>query len=122
MLFDNLSSSIAHIRAGRLRALGVTTTTRSHALPDIPTVGEFVPGYEASAWQGIGVPRSTPGEIVEKLNTEISAAVADPQIKARLSDLGGEVLAGSSSDFGMLIVEETSKWARVIKFSGAKAE
>ena len=122
VLFDNLSSSIEHIRAGKLRALAVTTATRSKVLPDIPTVGEFVPGYEASAWQGVGAPRNTPPEIINKLNIAISAALADPKIKARLSDFGGETLAGSPTEFGKLITDETEKWAKVVKFSGAKPD
>ena len=115
-------SSIEYIRAGKLRALAVTTATRSEALPDIPTVGEFVPGYEASAWFGIGAPKNTPAEIVDKLNKEINAGLADPKLKARLADLGGTVLPGSPADFGKLIAEETEKWAKVVKFSGAKAD
>jgi tripartite-type tricarboxylate transporter receptor subunit TctC len=122
VMFDNLSSSIEHIRAGKLRALAVTTATRSKALPDLPTIGEFVPGYEASAWQGIGAPINTPAEIVNTLNTEINAALGDPRVKARLSDFGGEALSGSSTDFGKLIADETGKWAKVVKFSGAKAD
>ena len=122
VMFDNLSSSIEHIRAGKLRALAVTTATRSKALPDVPTIGEFVPGYEASAWQGIGAPDNTPAEIINKLNTEINAALGDPRMRARLSDFGGEALSGSSTDFGKLIADETEKWAKVVKFSGAKAD
>jgi tripartite-type tricarboxylate transporter receptor subunit TctC len=120
VMFGVLPSSVEHIRAGRLRALAVTTTTRSEALPDIPTVGEFVPGYEASAVYGLGAPKETPAEIVDKLNNEINAALVDPKIKARLADLGGTPLAGSPADFGKLIAEETEKWAKVVKFSGAK--
>ena len=97
-----MPASIEHIRAGKLRALAVTTATRSEALPDIPTVGEFVPGYEASAWFGIGAPKNTPAEIIDKLNKEINAGLADPKIKARLADLGGTVLAGSPADFDQL--------------------
>ena len=100
----------------------MTTATRLEALPDIPTVGEFVPGYEASAWFGIGAPKDTPAEIVDKLNKEINAGLADPKIKARLAELGGTVLAGSPADFGKLIADETEKWAKVIKFAGIKAE
>jgi tripartite-type tricarboxylate transporter receptor subunit TctC len=122
VMFDNLSSSIEHIRAGKLRALAVTTATRSKALPDVPTIGEFVPGYEASAWQGIGAPDNTPAEIINKLNTEINAALGDPRMRARLSDFGGEALFGSSADFGKLIADETEKWAKVVKFSGAKPD
>ena len=110
-----LPSSIEYIRAGKLRALAVTTATRSEALPDIPTVGEFVPGYEASAWFGVGAPKDTPAEIVDKLNKEINAGLADPKMKARLADLGGTVLAGSPADFGKLIADETEKWAKVIQ-------
>ena len=102
--------------------LAVTTATRSEALPDIPTVGEFVPGYEASAWYGVGAPKNTPAEIVDKLNKEINAALADPKIKARLADLGGTVLAGSPADFGKLIAEETEKWAKVIRAANIKPE
>jgi len=120
--FDNMPSSIEHIRAGKLRALAVTTTTRSQVLPDVPVVADFVPGYEASAWFGVGVPTGTPADIVEKLNKEINAGLADPKIKARLADMGGMVLAGSPADFGKLIAEETEKWAKVVKYSGAKPE
>ena len=120
--FDTMPGLIEYIRAGRLRALAVCTATRSHALPDVPTVSEFVPGYESSAWYGIGAPRDTPDKIVEKLNKEINAGLADPNMKTRLADLGGTVLAGSPADFGKLIVEETEKWGKVVKFSGAKPE
>jgi tripartite-type tricarboxylate transporter receptor subunit TctC len=120
--FASMPSVIEYIKSGALRALAATTTTRSDALPDIPTVGEFVPGYEASAWFGIGVPKNTPAEIVDKLNKEINAGVADPNMKARLADLGGTVLAGWPADFGKLIAEETEKWGKVVKFSGAKAD
>jgi tripartite-type tricarboxylate transporter receptor subunit TctC len=121
-MFGVLTGSIEHIKAGKLRALAVTTAIRTEALPDIPTVGNFVPGYEASAWFGVGAPKSTPAEIVGKLNKEINAALADPGLKARLADLGGKVIAGSPADFRKLIVEETEKWAKVVKFSGAKAD
>ena len=120
--FGGLPSSIEHIRTGKLRALAVTTATRSEALPNIPTVGEFVPGYEASMWYGIGAPKNTPAEIVAKLNTVVDAALADPKLKARLADVGGTVLAGSSADFGKLIADETEKWAKVIKFAGIKPQ
>src|SRR6516164_9676702 len=120
--FASMPSSIAYIRAGKLRALAVTTATRSEELPDVPTVGEFVPGYEASSWYGLGAPKATPAEIVDKLNTEVNAALADPKMKARLADLGGTPLLGSPADFGKLIAEETEKWAKVVKFSGPKAD
>jgi tripartite-type tricarboxylate transporter receptor subunit TctC len=122
VMFATMPSSIEYIRAGRLRALAVTTATRSEALPDVPTVGDFVPGYEASAAYGVGAPKNTPAEIVDRLNREINAGLADPKMKARLADLGGEVLAGSPADFGKLVAEETEKWAKVVKFSGAKPD
>jgi tripartite-type tricarboxylate transporter receptor subunit TctC len=121
VMFDNLNSSIEHIRAGRLRALAVTTVTRSEALPDVPTVNDFVPGYEASVVSGIGAPRNTPFEIIDRLNKEISVALADPKLKARLADLGAVPMPMTPADFGRLIAEETEKWAKVVKFSGAKA-
>jgi tripartite-type tricarboxylate transporter receptor subunit TctC len=122
VMFDTLPSSIEHVRAGTLRALAVTSATRLQVLPDIPTVGDFVPGFEATGWQGICVPKNTPAEIVDKLNSEINAALADPKMKARLADLGAEVLAGSPAEFGKLIAEDTEKWAKVVKFAGIKAE
>jgi tripartite-type tricarboxylate transporter receptor subunit TctC len=121
VMFDLMSTSIEHIRAGRLRALAVTTATRSEALPDIPTVSESVPGYEASTWNGVGVPRNTPAEIIDRLNTAINAALSDPQIKARLADLGATVLPVSPDQFGKLLNDDTEKWAKVIKFAGIKA-
>jgi len=120
--FPTTVSSIGYIRAGRLRALAVTAATRSDALPGIPTVGEFVPDYEASTWYGVGAPMATPAEIVAKLNTEVNAALADPKLKARLADVGGTVLVGSSADFGKLIADETEKWGKVVKFTGIKAD
>jgi len=120
--FASMPSSIEYIRAGKLRALAVTTATRSEVLPDVPTVGEFVPGYEASGWYGVGAPKGTPVEVIDKLNREINAALADPNMKARLADLGGTALAGSPADFGKLIADETEKWAKVIKSLGIKAE
>jgi tripartite-type tricarboxylate transporter receptor subunit TctC len=120
--FASTVASIGYIRAGRLRALAVTTATRSDALPGIPTVGEFVPGYEASTWTGVGAPKATPAEIVEKLNKEINAGLADPKIKERLADLGGDVLALSPADFGKFIAAETEKWGKVVKFTGIKAD
>src|SRR5262249_7330214 len=106
----------------RLRALGVTTATRSEALPDTPTLGEFVPGYEASFWFGVGAPKDTPVVIVEKLNKEINAGLADPKIKTRFAELGSTILPGSPADFGKLIADETEKWGKVVKFSGAKPD
>jgi tripartite-type tricarboxylate transporter receptor subunit TctC len=122
VMFDPLPSSIGHIRGGRLRPLAITTTTRSDVLPDIPTVGDFLPGYEASTWFGAGVPKHTPAEIVDKLSNEINIALADPKMKMRLADLGGMVLSGSPADFGRLIAEETKKWAAVVKFASIKLE
>jgi tripartite-type tricarboxylate transporter receptor subunit TctC len=122
VMFGSIPPSVEHIRAGKLRALAVTTATRSEALPDIPTVSDFVPGYEASAWYGIGAPRNTPAEIVDKLNKEINAALSDPKIKARLADLGGSVLSGSPADFGKLIADETEKWGKVIRAANIKPE
>jgi tripartite-type tricarboxylate transporter receptor subunit TctC len=115
-------ASIEYISAGKLRPLAVTTATRSEALPDIPTVGEFVPGYEGSGWSGIGSPKNTPTEVIDKLNREINTALADLKIKAQLADLGSTVLAGSPADFEKLIAEETEKWAKVVKFAGVKAD
>jgi tripartite-type tricarboxylate transporter receptor subunit TctC len=120
--FSNMASSIEHIRAGKLRPLAVTTVTRSDALPDVPTMGEFVPGHEASIWFGVGAPKATPAEIVDKLNKEINAGLADPKIKARLADLGGTPLVGSPADFGKFIADETEKWGKVVKFAGIKAD
>ena len=122
VMFPAIVSSIEYIRADRLRALAVTAATRSDELPDIPTVAEFVPGYEASNWFGVGVPKTTPAETVEKLNEEINAGLADPKIKARLAELGAMVLAGSPADFGKLIAEDTEKWAKVVKSAGIKPE
>jgi tripartite-type tricarboxylate transporter receptor subunit TctC len=120
--FDPLPPAIELIKSGKVRALAVTTAVRSDALPDVPTVGEFVPGYEASGWNGIVAPRNTPIEIVQKLNTEINAGLADPGIRAKLTDLGGMVLVGSAADFGNLIAEEIDKWGKVIKFAGIKPD
>jgi len=122
VLFDNLPSSVEHIRAGKLRALAVTTTARSDALPDIPTVDQFVPGYEASAFFGIIAPRNTPPEVIGRLNMEINAILADPKAKARLADMGGTMLPGPPANFGRLLASETEKWAKVVKFAGIKAE
>jgi tripartite-type tricarboxylate transporter receptor subunit TctC len=122
VLFDPLPLPLEFIRTGKLRALAVTTATRSEVLPNIPTVGEFVPGYEASSVYGLGAPANAPAEIVDRLNQEINASFADPKIKVRLADTGGTVLAGSPTDFAKLIVEETEKWGKVVKFSGAKPD
>src|SRR5207244_2580518 len=113
IMFNTAPASIEYIRTGKLRALAVTAATRSEGLPDIPTLAEFVPGYEASAWLGIGAPKNTPREIIEKLNKEINQALADPKIKARLADSDNTVLAGSAADFGKIIEDETDKWAKV---------
>jgi tripartite-type tricarboxylate transporter receptor subunit TctC len=120
--FSSLTAAIEYINASKLRALAVTTARRSDALPDIPTVGEFVPGYEASTWYGVGAPKATPAEIVEKLNEEIKASLADPKLQARLADLGGTVMMGSPPDFGKFIADETEKWGKVVKFVGIKAD
>src|SRR5262245_29040971 len=122
VFFPTTVSSIGYIRAGKLRALAVTAATRSDALPDLPTVGEFLPGYESSQWYGVGGPKNTPTEIVAKLNTEVNAALGDPKMKARLADLGGTALPGSPADFGTLIADETEKWGNVVKFVGVKAD
>ena len=120
--FDNLPGSIGFIRQGKLRALAVTTTARSPALPDIPALAEFIPGYEASAWYGVSAPRNTPQAVVGKLNKEINAGLADPALQARLVDLGGMIVSGSPADFGKLVGDETAKWAKVIKFAGIKPQ
>jgi tripartite-type tricarboxylate transporter receptor subunit TctC len=120
--FGPLLSSIEYVRAGKLRALAVTTVTRSPILPDVPALSETLPGYEASASFGVGAPKNTPSQIIDKLNEAINAGLVDPKFKARLADLGGTVLAGSPADFGKLIAEETEKWGKVVKFSGAKPE
>jgi tripartite-type tricarboxylate transporter receptor subunit TctC len=122
VLFDNMPSSIEYLKAGKLRPLAVTTAERSDALPGVPTVAETVPGYEASAWFGLGAPKGTPAEIVDKLNAAVNAGLADPKLKARLADLGGTMLVGPPGDFRKLVVEETEKWAKVVKFSGARPD
>jgi tripartite-type tricarboxylate transporter receptor subunit TctC len=122
LYFGTTASSLEYVRTGKLRALAVTIERRLDALPDIPAVAEFVPGYEASGWFGVGAPSNTPVEIIDKLNKEIEAGVADPKMKARLADLGGIALTGSPSDFGKLIAEETEKWGKVVKFAGVKAD
>ena len=120
--FGTTASSIEHIKAGKIRALGVTTTARAEALPDVPTIAEFVPGYEASNWYGVGIPKNTPVEIIDMLNNEINAALADPKLKARLADLGGTALAGSPADFGKFIAAETEKWSKVVRALNIKAD
>jgi tripartite-type tricarboxylate transporter receptor subunit TctC len=122
LLFATAPGTIDYVKTGKLRALAVTPATRSEALPEVPTVGEFVPGYEASIWFGIGAPKNTPAEIVDKLNKEINAALADPNIKARLVDLGGVALPGSPADFGKLIADDTEKWGKVIRALNIKAD
>jgi tripartite-type tricarboxylate transporter receptor subunit TctC len=121
-MFVAISASIEYARAGNLRPLAVTTASRSDALPDIPTVGDFIPGYEASTWCGIGAPKGTPAEVIDKLNKEINAGLVDPKVKARLANMGSTALPGSPADFGKLIAEETEKWAKVVKLSGAKPD
>jgi len=122
VMFDNVPTSAEYVKSGKLRGLAVTSTTRSAVLPELPTVADFVSGYESSAWYGIGVPRSTPAEIIEKLNKEINAILGDPKAQARFADLGASLLPGSPADFGKLVVDETEKWGKVVKFSGAKPD
>jgi tripartite-type tricarboxylate transporter receptor subunit TctC len=122
VMFAGLPSSIEHIKAGKLRPLAVASATRLEALPDIPTVGDFVPGYEASGWTGIGVPRNTPADIVDKINNAVNAGLVDFKIKTRLADLGSTVIALPPAEFGKFIANETEKWAKVVKFSGAKPD
>jgi tripartite-type tricarboxylate transporter receptor subunit TctC len=122
VMFDAMTSSLEYIRSDKLRALGVTTATRSPALPDIPPLGEFVPGYEASSWSSIGAPKNTPPEIVEKLNKEVNAILVDPTFQARLAALGGAILPGSPADMGKLVADEIEKWAKVVKFADIKPE
>jgi tripartite-type tricarboxylate transporter receptor subunit TctC len=122
VMFDPAGEAMGYIKAGRLRGLAVTSATRLAALPDIPTVGDFVPGYEADGWSGMGAPKNTPIEIIDTLNKEINAGLADPKMKAHLADLGSTPLAGSPGDFGKLIADEINKWAKVIQFANIKAE
>jgi tripartite-type tricarboxylate transporter receptor subunit TctC len=122
VMFDNVPTSIEFIRAGKLRPLAVTTVQRSEVLPDLPTVADFVPGYEASAWYGVGAPKGTPAEIIDKLNSEINAILANPKTKSRFAELGASLIGGSPADFGRLVVEETDKWSKVVRFSGAKPD
>ena len=122
VMFDTVPSSIEHIKAGKLRALGVTSATRSDVLPDVPTIADTVPGYELSAWFGVGAPRDTPAEIIQRLNREITVGLADPKIKARFADLGAAPMPMSVAEFRKFVVDETEKWAKVVKFSGAKVD
>jgi tripartite-type tricarboxylate transporter receptor subunit TctC len=122
VLFDNLPSSIEFIRGGKLRALAVTTDKRNAALPDVPTVADTVPGYEASAWFGIGAPKNTPPEVIAKLNKAVNDVLADPKMKAKLADLGGIPMAGTPADFGKVMADETAKWEKVVKFAGASID
>ncbi len=122
VLFATTPGTTDFVRTGRLRALAVTTASRAEVLPELPTVGDFVPGYESSQWYGMGAPRSTPAEIIDTLNREINAGLADPKMKARFADIGGEVLPGSPSEFGKFIAEETEKWGKVVKLAGLKPE
>ncbi len=122
VLFDNLPSSIEHIRSGKIRALGVTSAKRADALPEVPTIGETVPGYEASVWYGIAAPKGTPAEIIDKLNQAVNVVLAEPRVKARLADLGGTPMPMTPAEFGRLVVTETEKWAKVVKAAGAKAD
>jgi tripartite-type tricarboxylate transporter receptor subunit TctC len=122
VMFDNLPTSLEHIRAGKLRPLAITSTTRSELLPDVPTVADFVPGYESSAWYGVGAPKGTPAEIVDRLNREINAILADPKAKVRIAEMGATLITGSPADFGRLVADETEKWGKVVKFAGAKAD
>ena len=121
-MFASAPSTIEYVKTGKLRALAVTAMTRSEALADVPTVAEFLPGFEASSWYGMGAPKNTPVEIVDKLNKEINAALADPKMKARLADLGGTPLLGSPADFGKLIADETEKWGKVVRAANIKAQ
>jgi tripartite-type tricarboxylate transporter receptor subunit TctC len=122
VLFDNLPSSIGHIKGGRIRALAVTSANREPSMPELPTVGDTVPGYEATAWFGIGMPKGAPRDVVEKLNAEVNRALADPKMRERLAELGGAPIAGSPEDFGKVIAAETEKWSKVVISSGAKVE
>jgi tripartite-type tricarboxylate transporter receptor subunit TctC len=122
VMFDLLPASIGYIRAGKLSALAVTTATRSDALPDVPTIGEFVPGYEASTWNGVSAPKNTPSDAIDKLNNAVNASLAEPNVKARLADLGATAIGGSPPDFGKLVADETAKWGKVIKSAGIKAD
>jgi tripartite-type tricarboxylate transporter receptor subunit TctC len=120
--FDGISGSLEYVRTGKLRALGVTTAARADVLPDVPSLGEIVPGYEASGWYGIGAPRNTPAEIVGKLNAEINAALATEKLKARLADLGYQTFTSTPAEFAKMVAQETEKWAKVLKFAGVRPD
>ena len=122
VMFDNIPTSADHVRTGRLRGLAVTGTARSQVLPDLPTVAEFLPGYEASAWYGLGAPKNTPAAIVERINATVNAILADPASQARFTELGASLLPGSPAEFGKLLADETEKWGKVVKFAGAKPD
>jgi tripartite-type tricarboxylate transporter receptor subunit TctC len=122
VMFDNIPTCAEHVKSGKLRGLAVTSTTRSEVLPDLPTVADFLPGYEASAWYGLGAPKGTPAEIVDRLNKAVNEILADPKVKAKFSEYGAILLPGSAADFGKLLADETEKWAKVVKFSGAKVD
>jgi len=122
VMFDNLPTSVEHIRAGKLRPLAITSATRSELLPDVPTVADFVPGYESSAWYGVGAPKNTPAEIIDRLNKEINAMLVDPRMMTRIAEMGATRIAGTPPDFGKLVAEETEKWGKVVRFAGAKAD
>jgi tripartite-type tricarboxylate transporter receptor subunit TctC len=122
VMFDNLPTSLEHVRAGRLRPLGITSARRSELLPDVPTVADFVPGYESSAWYGVGAPKGTPVEIIDRLNSEINAILAEPRMKTRVAEMGATLIAGSPAAFGKLVTDETEKWGKVVRFSGARAD
>jgi tripartite-type tricarboxylate transporter receptor subunit TctC len=122
VMFDNVPTSAEHIRTGKLRGLAVTSTTRSDVLPELPTVSDVLPGYEASAWYGISVPKGTPADVIARLNKEANAILADPKAKARFAELGASLLPGSAADFGKLVADETEKWGKVVKFAGVKAD
>jgi tripartite-type tricarboxylate transporter receptor subunit TctC len=122
VMFDNIPTCAEHVKSGKLRGLAVTSTTRSAVLPDLPTVADFLPGYEASAWYGIGAPKNTPAEVIDRLNREINGILADPAAKGRFAELGAILLPGSAAEFGKLLTDETEKWGKVVKFSGAKVD
>jgi tripartite-type tricarboxylate transporter receptor subunit TctC len=122
VMFDNIPTSAEHIKAGRLRGLAVTSAARSQVLPDLPTVADFLPGYEASAWYGLGVPKNTPDEVIDKINKGMNAVLADPKSQARFAELGASLLPGSPADFSRLVADETEKWGKVVRFSGAKPD